>query len=305
MEVHDIPRIKGVWSIRLELAEEWTKWYKAHRRLDITIYPATNTDESLDSTFLSEGVGLPHPETGWGPTAKVGIMPHFMAPGSGLLTTVPRNLMEQDWGFSTGAATYLAAAYAAAVFGLIKQIQVSLSKEKIANVLSASSSPMHFFDGEKKGKSLAPVTQQGPGLINAYEAAIATVVPNVQSIYIGEMHEITAKVPDPVWSLKIENRGSEAITLKQVYKGTTVYYALNDERRTAFPPEIRSESGGAQFREPRITIKEGTSETITFGLTGLFNDRERDRIPIQSGFVTLVDTKRKMKPLIIPYWGFM
>ena len=106
----------------------------------------------------------------YGPTNDFFFKPAVAAPGGGILSTVPEN------GYSVLSGTSMATPFVAGVSALLFE-----SKGKTADVArtartlfetTAKYVPSNLTDGDP----LQTVTQQGAGLINAYDALHATTI---------------------------------------------------------------------------------------------------------------------------------
>jgi hypothetical protein len=76
----------------------------------------------------------------------------------------------------------MACPLAAAIYALIAEVRGTFDPATLENVVSATANPNVFQDGVKAYPYLAPVTQQGGGLAQAFDAAYASTLLSVSSI---------------------------------------------------------------------------------------------------------------------------
>ena len=109
----------------------------------------------------------------WSPTYELYIKPEVSAPGGNILSTYPLSL----GGFAVQSGTSFAAPFISGVIALYKQakgIHTHINPRKIRSILATTATPLHFNDGTKTYPFLAPVVQQGGGLVNAFKAVTST-----------------------------------------------------------------------------------------------------------------------------------
>ncbi|TQN67155.1 Minor extracellular protease vpr, partial [Colletotrichum shisoi] len=104
----------------------------------------------------------------WGPTGLGDSMPSLWAPEQSIWSTIRRS-----WGgFGTLSGTSMAAPYIAGCAALVKQVHPGLRSSEISRLLTSTARPLNFNDGTNKTCDfLAPVAQQGNGVVDALGAA--------------------------------------------------------------------------------------------------------------------------------------
>jgi hypothetical protein len=169
-------------------------------------------------------------------------------------------------------------------------------------ILSASADPKAFNDGETTYPYLAPVAQQGGGLLNVYNAAHAVGVLNVSSISFND----TANFVKSVW-FEITNTGSESVTYAITYSSSGTVYTLPSDGNpvpstfsVGSPPEIVTSSAQLSLKPNTITIEAGESASIEV-TASLPTDLTTSRIPVYSGYIVLNGTNDES--LSLPYMG--
>ncbi|TEA22596.1 Subtilisin NAT [Colletotrichum sidae] len=104
----------------------------------------------------------------WGPSGLGDGMPSILAPGQSIWSTLPRS-----WGgYGSLSGTSMAAPYIAGCAALVKQVHPNLTSSEITRLLMNTAKPLAFNDGTNKTYDfLAPVAQQGNGVVNVSRAA--------------------------------------------------------------------------------------------------------------------------------------
>ncbi|KAK1466261.1 serine endopeptidase [Colletotrichum cuscutae] len=106
-------------------------------------------------------------DSSWGPTYELDIKPQFVAPGGMVLSTFPRS--KGYYAVLTG--TSMACPLAAGIYALLMEARGTKDPEELETIISSTSKPVKFHDGRNESPFLAPVPQQGSGMIQAYDAA--------------------------------------------------------------------------------------------------------------------------------------
>ncbi|CAG8979467.1 hypothetical protein HYALB_00010660 [Hymenoscyphus albidus] len=101
----------------------------------------------------------------WGPTLDGRMSPTISAPGGNILSVFPHFL--GDWAVLSG--TSQSTPFLAGVAALLQQKfeDVKPSPAEIQDIMTLSAKTLNFNDGKTKSDFLAPVLQQGAGLVNA------------------------------------------------------------------------------------------------------------------------------------------
>lgn len=142
----------------------------------------------------------------WGPTLDGRTFPTYSAPGGNILSTFPKRL----GGFGQISGTSMATPFAAGVAALMMQQHPDWDAATIRNVLATTCNPMQYSDNSTTVYDfLAPVAQQGGGLVDAYRAVNTEVVIDVPSLSFND----TANQPKSL-AFKVKNIGSTAKTFQ-------------------------------------------------------------------------------------------
>lgn len=145
------------------------------------------------------------PFSSWGPTLDGRTFPTFSAPGGNILSTFPKRL----GGIGQLSGTSMAAPFSAGVAALVKQMHPDWDAKMIRNVLATTANPMSYNDNSTKDYDfLAPVFQQGGGLVDAFRAVYTTTVIDVPDLSFNDTTNLK-----PL-SFKVRNIGETAQTFK-------------------------------------------------------------------------------------------
>ena len=233
--------------------------------------------------------------TEWNPTNEAYIKPEISAPGGNILSTVPRNMGAYD----VLSGTSMATPFVAGVIGLMLESRSDLKADAIRAILANAGTPVNFNDGTTTYDFLAPVVQQGGGLINAYEAVHTSTVVDVANLAFNDTDHFVSEN-----KFTITNRGSSSITYSLSYVNAPAAYALADDANPVpapFPPEMVAQGATLDFGySSSITVSAGQTVEINVAVTppsGL----DSKRIPVYTGFININGTNGDT--LSLPYGG--
>jgi hypothetical protein len=231
----------------------------------------------------------------WSPTNEMYIKPEVSAPGGKILSTY------LDGGYAIFSGTSMAAPYVAGVVILIKQVRGTISPAEISHLLSTTAKPLYFNDGEGTAGFLAPVIQQGGGMVNAFAAAHYTSTLDLSNIALNDTVYFK-----PKHSFTITNTGltpvtydisSQAAGTAYTFRVDTVSVPIPD----TFPPEFNLNANAAiRFKPSTITIPAKSSGVINAHFTRPGGLTEY-RIPIYSGYISINGSNGES--LHLPYAG--
>ncbi|KAL3419622.1 Minor extracellular protease vpr 12 [Phlyctema vagabunda] len=288
----------AVGQVSAAQGAEWIAELKSGSKITVSFITLSEAPQ----LFTDE----PNPFTGgymstfssWGPSFEAWIKPEVSAPGGLILSTY---LLNQG-GYAVLSGTSMATPYIAGVVGLIKQIRgkSSLSPDAITSLLASTATPVNFGDGTTGYDFLAPVVQQGGGLVNAYEAAYTTTFLDLDNIALNDTVYFKAAHP-----ITISNTGDTAQTYTFSNEIAATAFTLSDGGifPDVFPPNLASDAASAatiRFNPTTLTVPAKSSGVFTAHFTrpqGL----DAARIPVYSGFVAINGTNGDT--LSLPYAG--
>ncbi|KAL9949771.1 hypothetical protein D7B24_006427 [Verticillium nonalfalfae] len=289
--------IEGVFVVSPAQAAAWLKALGAGQRIDVTVSPVESARVWAEDLSNGPGAGLTSGFTSWGPSWEMVLKPQFTAPGGGILST-------WTWGagdYAVNPGTSMSAPLVAAIYGLVGQARKTLNAQVLRNVLSSTAKPLPWFDGETTHDDvLAPVAQQGAGLVQAYDAAHATTLVDTSGFSFNDTDSFT-----PKRTFTLENTAAEAVTYTFGHaKAATAYSFAADNLLTIarFPPPTADVWASIAFESETVTVPAGASAKVTFTLTppaGL----DAGRLPVYSGYITITPSSPGAGRLTLPYVG--
>ncbi|PHH63643.1 hypothetical protein CDD81_5624 [Ophiocordyceps australis] len=110
----------------------------------------------------------------WGPSFDLALKPSLMGVGGWLVSTAPK--AKRPHGFTIDHGTSVSTPLVAAVVALVIEARGHVDPAAMQNLLVSHSNPQLYHNGKGFSDSLAPVGQQGGGLVRAYDAAYATTL---------------------------------------------------------------------------------------------------------------------------------
>lgn len=252
-----------------------------------TIY--TETDNRLTGGFVSTF-------TSWGPTWELDIYPALGAPGGNILSTYLRD----EGGYAVFSGTSMATPFMAAVYALVGQARGTFDPIQLGAILASKAQAQLWNDGTGTLEDIAPVPQQGTGLVQAHDAACTETILTVKSISFNDTYHSARSA-----KFTIRNTGQETVTYKIGYNPALSMYTLpfvSDEYYPeVFPNRILADSAKLDFSRKSVKIPpKGRAEILVTPSLPAWGAAAR-YMPVYSGFITINGTNSEN--LTIPYLG--
>ncbi|KAG6058007.1 hypothetical protein E4U17_000609 [Claviceps sp. LM77 group G4] len=187
---------------------------------------------------------------------------------------------------------------AAGIIALIRQVRGAITPQEIEDLLSSNSHPQLFNDGTKFYDYLAPVPQQGGGLVQAYDAVYSTALLLSPS---GLSFNDTAHFAKGL-EFTLRNTDRRLATYKITHMPAIAMYSLSKDSIYVqlFPNEAVHAAAKLQFSETSITLRGGQTKTVKVSATppeGL----DAKRLALWSGYIAINGTDGAS--LSLPYQG--
>lgn len=294
VDVSTVPEIKAVAMVTSEQGAAWVRLLAAGRKVTVAM-----TDPKVAPRFLINSVntksgGFLSTFTSWGPTYEAELKPQVSSPGGYILSTYPR----AKGSYAVVSGTSMACPLTAAIYALIMQARKTKDPRTIENLLSATANPNLFHDGTNAYAALAPTSQQGAGLIQAYDAAYATSFLSVSSL---SFNDTDNHIPFHEFSISNDGKTSVIYTLSHV-GAATGYTFLPDGSiyPDTFPNELNTRFATITITPASVTIPAGQRRIIKVaavapaGLTA-------SRLPVYGGYVAINGSDSSS--LSLPYVG--
>lgn len=269
----------------------------------------TITDYFLSSGFVyaempnTETGGFASPFTSWGPTWELDVYPDVGAPGGNILST----FLLDAGGYAVLSGTSMAAPITAAIYALVGEVRGSFDPTTLGSIITSTSKANWWnnavFDlqtGDYKSNisygTLAPVPQQGPGLIQAYDAAFVSTILSVQSIAFNDTDNFVSSV-----SFTIQNTGDFTAVYTIGHVPALTMYPTNEEGTLDYIPNPSvSATASLDISETTIKIEAYDSAEVTVTATPPLGVNAT-RLPVYSGYIIINGTQGDA--LTIPYLG--
>lgn len=289
----DAPEIKAGGTITQDQGIELIKLLKAGKKVQVYMSSSEKSHKTLGSTVNTLTGGALSYFTTWGPTWEMNAKPEFGAPGGNILSTIP--VAQGSYGIKSG--TSMATPFVAGALALIINVRGTRDPALLRNLLSANANPQLFNDNTKFLDQLAPVPQQGGGLIQAYDAAYATTLLEPTNLSFNDTANFAKKL-----TIKLSNTGKEEVSYEIGQVSAMTVYSLGTSGTMVqpFPNEAVDSYAELGFSENKVTLAAGSSASIDVVATpprGL----DVKRLPVWSGYVTVNGTDGTS--LSMPYQG--
>lgn len=232
--------------------------------------------------------------TSWGPTLALDVYPSLGAPGGNILSTF---LLNQG-GYAVESGTSMATPFMAAVYALVGQARGTFDPAELTMYLATTSRAQLWNDGSGTLKGLAPVPQQGAGLVQAYDAAFVTTHLSTKGISFNDTDNLRSA------TFTIRNLGLEDVTYEL---GNSPAYSMNSlsvesNYPQQYPNTIIAAAADLDFSKTSITVPPRGRADITVEPT--FAEAAailKVLLPVYSGYITINGSNGEN--LAIPYLG--
>ncbi|KLU90351.1 minor extracellular protease vpr [Magnaporthiopsis poae ATCC 64411] len=295
MKLEGVPGLLAGASVDAKTGVTWVEALKAGKKVTVAMVDPNSARKTLDVQVNNVTGGYPSDYTSWGPTFEGQMKPQFGAPGGNILSTYPR----AKGGYAVMSGTSMACPLTAAVYALIMQVRATKDPRTIENLLSSTAKPTMFNNGQGAvSPLLAPVAQQGGGLLQARDAAYATTLLSTSGISFNDTDNF-----QPVQNFTISNTADKAITYTLSNLGAGTAYTFADSKALypdAFPNEIVASYATLNFSEASFTIPAGGRKQLGLTVTpptGL----DASRLAVYSGYVVVNGSDGSH--LSLPYQG--
>jgi hypothetical protein len=248
----------------------------------------------VEQTTNDVSAGLVSTFSSWGPSWELASKPQFTAPGGYILSTYPLDM----GGYAVLSGTSMAAPLVAGAYALLAQARNTTNPVELLSILASTAKPTKWYDGTTTHETWAPVSQQGSGRIQAYDAAQATSKLSVSSLELKDSDQFTAGQ-----TFAIENQGDEEVTYSiEELKAPTVYYFTPGTREPALFPNPNVDDGATlTFDSDKLVVPAGGSADVNVHVVP--PSLNETLLPSFSGYIKLNGSNGDT--LLLPYIGVL
>ncbi|KAF9691272.1 hypothetical protein EKO04_010922 [Ascochyta lentis] len=284
--------IEGVVKAVPYAAEHWLSLLSQGATVSVTI-PANGSQTHLESLENNERGGyVAGTLTSWGPSWELSMTPQLVSPGENILSTFPTALGSYRVLTGTSMATPLVAG----VYALLGEVYGKLEPKRLRRILTHTSKPLAWHDGKTAHPEiLAPVAQQGAGIVQAWDAAHTSLEIDVDSLMLNDTEHFVGS-----HTFSVTNTGSADEIFELKHRKAVTMYTMDPQadvlRPGSFPNAIAESWATVSFSSDSVTVPAGQSANVTVEFAppaGL----NATLLPVYSGFIALGDK------LVLPYLG--
>ncbi|TLD13928.1 uncharacterized protein PgNI_05079 [Pyricularia grisea] len=239
--------------------------------------------------------------TSWGPNYELQLKPQFGAPGGQILSLWPTTL----GGYAVNSGTSMATPLAAGVIALFIEARGKIAPGVVEKMLSSTAKPAQSFRLSDAGvwipnDGLAPVVQQGAGLIQALDALDSTMTFDVPNLSLNDTDNFSGSA-----SFKVTNLGQETATYNVSHSPALTANSLSTIYRNS-APDLSKAAARVSFEPSTLTLAPGESAEVNI-IVSPPTDTGFDptSLPMYSGWVVLNGTGSTgpAQSLSLPYFG--
>lgn len=286
--------ISGAGVVLPEQGVEWVDLLS--RGLDVRVTMTDLSSAGVVYTDVQNALtgGFASYYTSWGPTCALDVYPSLGAPGGKILST----FLLSEGGYKVASGTSMATPFMAAVYALVGQARGTFDPADLARYLSSTSRAQLWNDGSGTICGLAPVNQQGAGLVQAYDAAFVTTQVSTKGISFNDTDHFRSA------TFIIRNMGSRDVTYEL---GNSPAYSMNSlsvesDYPHAFPNPIIAATADLEFSKTSVTLPPRARANITVEPTFPGDSAIlHGLLPVYSGYITINGSNGEN--LAIPYLG--
>ncbi|KAI6381317.1 hypothetical protein MCOR25_001250 [Pyricularia grisea] len=292
--------ISGVLSVAPFQGAQWIDLLSRGVGINVTVPGPSAPNTTLIELENKVSGGYMNTFTTWGPTYELNLKPSIAAPGGSILGTFPVAL----GGYRVMSGTSMACPLAAASFALVGEVRGTMDPKLIASLIGSTSRPLVWFDGSTSyPDKLAPIAQQGSGIIQVFDAAYSKTTLSRANFALNDTEHF-----EGTQKFTIENTGSEEATYALGHTRAPTQHTLTTTSdgyliQNTFPNPMVDTWASLQFSQDSVTVPAGGSAEveITFTQPPVTNGLNASLLPIYGGYVNINSTRGEN--LVIPYLG--
>ncbi|KAJ6436419.1 subtilisin [Purpureocillium lavendulum] len=216
--------------------------------------------------------------TSWCPTWEMDLKPQIGAPGGNILSIYPTAL---------------------GGFAVPYPVRDTFDPLLIEQLLSGNANPQYFNDGNRFYPFLARTAQHGGGLVQAYDAAYASMVIEPSGLAFNDTDHFKKEL-----KFKIQNIGKTEVTYKMSHVPAITMYTLTADKSkpypAVFPNEPVQSAVTLKLSQDSVTVAPDRVATITVSATAP-SGLDARRLAVWGGWVAVNGSDGSSQS--IPYQG--
>lgn len=293
IDVADVKEIVASGMTTPSVGQAWIDALSTGQNVTVHMVSPGHGDPVVTTVKNDKTGGAVSYFSSWGPTMEMNFKPQFGAPGGNILSTLPRSF--GSYGIASG--TSMSTPMAAAVIALLGEARGSLDPDTTRNLLASNANAQLYNYNGVFSSFLAPVAQQGAGLIQAYDSAYATTFLDTAGFSFNDTDNLIRQE-----TFTVTNTGRKTVTYRISNVPATGVYVLDKD--SIYPSDHNEvvPSGVAKMRlgAQSITLEPNQSRKISLRPTPPTNV-DTERLLLWSGYVTVNGTDGTA--LSLPYEG--
>jgi hypothetical protein len=185
-------------------------------------------------------------------------------------------------GYRVISGTSMATPLVAGLYALLMEARGTKDPAKLLRALSSTAEPLNHFDGESVTDHMAPVAQQGTGLVQGMRAAKVSTIVSRTSFSFNDTANFASNQ-----SFEIVKNGKDDVTYTLSHVGAPAVVAFNKD--TLFPESLTTrpliqEFAEMDFDSDKITVPAG--EGVEVALSGFAPQGLNETLlPVYGGYV--------------------
>ena len=287
--------VVGLGIVPREVGQLWVEALKGGKSVTLSTQTVSTSEDIVYSSKNPVSHGYIGTTSSWGLGIELDIKPQFAAPGGNILSTNPLRM----GGYAVESGTSMASPFAAAVYALVAEARGTTNPAELTSILSSTANANQWFDGKELHEVLAPVPQQGAGLLQAHKAAHVRTLLSTSGISFNDTDNFVSET-----EFTVENKDDEEVTYVLSHVAATTVYASKKGpfKLAPFPNPTVNASASLAFSVENLTVLAGESVKVTVLPTPPSEDEiDVGRLAVYSGYTFLNGTNGDA--LSIPYVG--
>ncbi|KAI8627325.1 peptidase S8/S53 domain-containing protein [Xylariaceae sp. FL1651] len=284
--------IKANGMVTASQGESWVASLAAGSEVVLDMVDPETAPVSLITDKNTRTGGYASTYTTWNPTFELDVKPQVSSPGGNILSTWPQALGS----YAVISGTSMSCPLVAAIYALIADVRGTFNPATLESLVASTANPQLFNDGTATYGVLAPVSQAGAGIVQAYDAAYATTLLSKSYLAFNDTDNLVDTL-----NFTVKNLGTTEVTYQLGSVGAATAYTFSSSiYPDGFPGlKVSDEYATIKLSDSEITVPAGGDTIVSVTVTPPAVDGSR--LPVYSGYITLNGTNGES--ISLPYNG--